>query len=121
MEGAQIVVKSGAAPLAQNESNLCQPSLYGNGERAGGALLDTSARSCYGLMRLQKVAHLLHRLDPEVLRLFPGIDRHFRLRRQRRDIHGDGVCVAMEQMRCSAYPLLLAPYTPLCGRHANRS
>jgi hypothetical protein len=39
VEGAQIVVKTGAAPLAQNESNLCQPSLYCNGERAGGALL----------------------------------------------------------------------------------
>jgi hypothetical protein len=28
MEGAQIVVKTGAAPLAQNESNLCQPSFW---------------------------------------------------------------------------------------------
>ena len=85
----QVVVKPGAAPLTQNESNLCQPSLYGNRGRAGGALLDTSASSCYGLMRLQKVAHLLHRLDPEVFGLSPGIDRDFGLRCQRRDVHGD--------------------------------
>ena len=44
-------------------------------------------------MRPEKVAHLVDRLDEQVLWLSPGIDRHFGLRRQRRDIHGDRVRV----------------------------
>jgi hypothetical protein len=43
--GVQIVVQTDAAPLAQNESNLCQPSLYGNGERA--VLLPEVPMICY--------------------------------------------------------------------------
>ena len=59
------------------------------------------------MMRLQEVAHLLHRLDPEVFGLSPGIDRHFCLGRERRDVHGDLVGVSRRvvghhQHRCLA-------------------
>src|SRR5262249_2473010 len=81
------------------------PPLHRNGEGASGevrpvfqqgrpgTLPPVSADGCRGLMRLEEVAHLVYRLGEQVFWLSPGIDRHFSLRRQRRDIHGDRVRV----------------------------
>ena len=50
------------------------------------------------MMCPQEVSNLVDRFGKQVFRLSPGIYRHFSLRRQRRDIHGDRVWVRADQI-----------------------
>jgi hypothetical protein len=53
-----------------------------------GASPPVSAGGCHRLMSPEEVAHVLHRLGDQVLRLLPGIQRHLCLRRTARASNG---------------------------------
>src|SRR5215471_2243297 len=69
-----------------------------------------------GLMRPEEVAYLAYRLGEQVLWFPPGKDGHFRLWRQRRDIHGDLVRVRRRVVRHHQHRCVARPYE--VARHA---
>ena len=74
-------------------------SIVGTVAPLSGATLPVSAGGCCGLMRPEEVAHMAYCLGNQVLGIFPGVDAHFRLRRETYDLHGYGVRVRRDIVR----------------------